>query len=273
MMYDNTQDTVGRAWSTDNTAPNIVNDIPAGTMVFDITGDKVGTVAEYHPQSGYLVVEKGWLFHKDMYVPTTLIARTDADGIYLQVAKGDLQEDQYASPPPMPGTATSTYTADGWQNQGTGVGTTGATYQPSAVSDQTGDLLVPVREEELVAGKTTEEAGRVVIHKDVIEEEQTINVPLRRERVTVERVPSSGDVDPATLDQSAFTEGDIEVPVMRESAVVGKRVAGVETVRVRKDVVTDGQQVSDTVRKERVAVEGVDDQGRAPVDNMVNKQP
>src|SRR5438445_13764515 len=108
-MYDNTRETVDRAWSTDNTAPNILNNIPAGTMVFDSTGDKVGTVAEYQPQSGCLVIEKGWLFRKDIYVPTTLVGCTDADGVYLQVPKHDLQQEQFASPPPPPEPAHCAY--------------------------------------------------------------------------------------------------------------------------------------------------------------------
>ena len=51
-----------------------------------------------------------------------------------------------------------------------------------------------------------------------MEERQTVNVPPRQERVTMERVPFSGD---ATNAADAFTERDIELPVMGEEAVVG----------------------------------------------------
>src|SRR5439155_21708884 len=96
--------------------------------------------------------------------------------------------------------------------------------------------------------------GRVHLHKDVVAEQQTVNVPLQQERVTVERVPVSGQVDATTV-RDAFTEQDLDVPVMGEEAVVGKQVRAVEEVRLRKDAGTETEQVSDTVRKERVTVD------------------
>jgi len=103
----------------------------------------------------------------------------------------------------------------------------------------------------------------------VVTEEQSVNVPLQRERVTVERRPFSGDVDSEDL----FDKADIDVPVMGEKAVVGKRVRGVEEVSVHKDVVTDDDQVGDTVRKERVTVDGADERnavqsGRTTADRV-----
>ncbi len=121
----------------------------------------------------------------------------------------------------------------------------------------TNDVRVPVYEEELVAGKRAEELGRVHLHKEVITEQESIPVTLRREEVTVERVPVTGNVDAATL-QNAFQNEDIEVPVMGEEAVVGKTAREVEEVRLSKQEVQEQQQVTGTVRKERVVVDGVD---------------
>jgi len=133
------------------------------------------------------------------------------------------------------------------------------TNQVDTTTTNDTDIRVPVVEEELVVGKRQEELGRVRIHRDVVEEQQSVDVPLQRERVTVERVAVSGTTDTNLND--AFREQDIDVPVMGEEAVVGKRVHEVEEVRLRKESVTEQQQVSDTVRKERVIVDGVDDQG------------
>ena len=124
----------------------------------------------------------------------------------------------------------------------------------AAATSTDAELRIPVREEELVVGTHQQEEGRVHVRKDVVAEQQTVSVPLRQERVTVERVPLSGD---ASVTTDAFTEQDIEVPVMGEEAIVGKQVRGVEEVRIRKDVVNQQQQVSDTVRKERVVVDDV----------------
>jgi len=140
----------------------------------------------------------------------------------------------------------------------TAAGTATATTAATATATTAEDVRVPVREEELVAGKRQNEIGQVHIHKDVVEEQQTVNVPLQQERVTVERVPVSGEVSAADA-TDAFTERDIDVPVKGEEAVVDKRATVKEEVRLHKDAVTKPQQVSDTVRKERVTVEGADE--------------
>ena len=137
------------------------------------------------------------------------------------------------------------------QSATTRTGGKGAVISGTTASTATGDVRIPVREEELVVGTQVQEEGRVHVHKDVVAEQQTVTVPLQQERVTVERVPLSGNASTA----DAFTEQDIEVPVMGEQAVVGKQVKGVEEVRIHKDVVGQQEQVSGTVRKERVVVD------------------
>jgi len=113
-----------------------------------------------------------------------------------------------------------------------------------------------------VAGTREEEHGRVHLHKEVTAEQESIPVTLRREQVTVERVP----VDQNTMDPNAVTDAfknaDIDVPVMGEEVVAGKQVREVEEVRLRKDAMQTQEQVTDTVRKERVVVDGgVQNQG------------
>jgi uncharacterized protein (TIGR02271 family) len=145
---------------------------------------------------------------------------------------------------------------------------TRAQVSSNAMSEvATGDaanVRIPVREEELVAGKRAQEAGVVHVHKDVIVEEQTVSVPLRQERVTVERVPLD---NAAAADPDAFQERDIDVPVMGEEAVVGKTVRGVEGVVINKDVFTEDRSVRDTVCKERVTVDDSTRTGAAFADS------
>jgi len=122
------------------------------------------------------------------------------------------------------------------------------------------DIRVPVMEEELLVSKTQQKEGRVRLHKEVVEERQTLNVPVSREEAHIERVAVSGNV-PA--DANAFTERDISVPLMGEEVVTAKRAHVVEEVRLRKDQVTETEQVTDSVRKERVVVEGTDTEGKS----------
>ncbi len=120
------------------------------------------------------------------------------------------------------------------------------------------EVRIPVREEELVAGTQVEEQGRVHVHKDVVTEQQTLNVPVQREQVSVERVPVDRAAE--TVDASgAFQEGDIEVPVMGEEVMTSKRAHVVEEVRLHKDTVTEQEQVGGTVRREQVWVEDAPD--------------
>jgi len=122
------------------------------------------------------------------------------------------------------------------------------------------DIRVPVMEEELLVSKTQQEEGRVRLHKEVVEERQTLTVPVSREEVHIERVAVSSNV-PADAD--AFTERDISVPLMGEEVVTAKRAHVVEEVRLRKDQVTQTEQVTDSVRKERVVIEGTDTAGKS----------
>lgn len=238
-------------------------EIASGMTVYDSIGEKVGTVHDYDNQSSFLDVRKGWLFPKDMYVPVNLIDRTTPDGIYLRTTADELKNGNYDQP--VYGQPTTTQYADSTtSNTGTStttaydntsgfVGTArGATGQTVDQKDQ--DIRVPVYEEELIVGKRREEEGRVHIHKDVVEEPRTETVETQHERVRVDRVPLSGKVDSS----DAFQDRDIDVPLYGEEVVVGKQVRGVEEVRLHKDVVTDDEQVTDTVRKERVEVDGVD---------------
>jgi uncharacterized protein (TIGR02271 family) len=124
---------------------------------------------------------------------------------------------------------------------------------------------VPVREEELIARKQQVEEGRVHIHKDVVAEQETINVPVTHEEVRVERVPVEGAAA-SEISPDAFQNRDIDVPLMGET-VTSEKVAHVsEEVHLHKQQVTGQKRVSDTVRKERVRVEGIDGQGDVPLD-------
>src|SRR6187401_3622268 len=60
-------------------------DIITGAEVFGADGDKVGNVAAVYP--GYIVVEKGFFFPTDYYIPRSAVASSDADQVFLNIAK------------------------------------------------------------------------------------------------------------------------------------------------------------------------------------------
>ena len=73
--------------------------IAPGTTVYDVTGDKIGTVQRYDPQANMFMVEKGLIFKKDLYIPTNDIQRAANDGLHLDLSKDDLKGDRFTTPP------------------------------------------------------------------------------------------------------------------------------------------------------------------------------
>ena len=69
-----------------------------GTPVYDVDGDKVGTVADVDPQNNGLIIQKGLFFPKDFTVPMSVVARADADGIYLNVSKDEVTSGNLPTP-------------------------------------------------------------------------------------------------------------------------------------------------------------------------------
>ena len=111
-------------------------------------------------------------------------------------------------------------------------------------------------EEELRVGTTERESGRVRLQKYVVEEEVTKTVPVRREEVRVEREPITDANRGDAVDGPAISEEEHEVVLRAEEAVVDKRTVPKERIRLEKDVTTEDETVSETVRKEQVDVDG-----------------
>jgi uncharacterized protein (TIGR02271 family) len=224
-----------------------------GTDVYDANGDKIGKVQEYNPQANSIVVQKGIIFTKDLYIPLSAIDSRDDNGLYLNLTKDQLKDDRFASPPAYsPGTAATTAT--------TATAATGARDADILNRDER-DVNVPVREEELTVDKERRKVGEARIHKDTVEEQQSVNVPVTQERVTVDRVPVDKDLPPDQMNAANLNDKDISIPVMGEDVVVEKQPRVKEELHIRKEPYTETARVDDTVRKERVRLEGVDDQG------------
>ena len=69
-----------------------------GTPVYDVNGERVGTVSKHNLEGNTLLVSKGIFFHRDLQVPLSAVQRSDARGIYLSVSKDELQHESYAAP-------------------------------------------------------------------------------------------------------------------------------------------------------------------------------
>jgi uncharacterized protein (TIGR02271 family) len=111
-------------------------------------------------------------------------------------------------------------------------------------------------EEELRVGTAERERGRVRLRKWVETEVVEHRVPIRREKVRLEREPITDEnVEPAIAGPE-ISEAEHEVVLREEEPVVEKRVVPKERVRLEKDVETDEARIEEEVRKERIETEG-----------------
>lgn len=109
-----------------------------------------------------------------------------------------------------------------------------------------------LHEERLHVDKERVQTGEVHVDKHVVEEEQSLEVPVEREEVYVERRPVNEETTTGTHN---FTEGeDIHVPVSEERVNVSKKDVVSEEIAVGKNKVQDTEHVSETVRKEEVDI-------------------
>jgi uncharacterized protein (TIGR02271 family) len=108
-------------------------------------------------------------------------------------------------------------------------------------------------EEELSVNKRTQEAGRVKLKKWVETEDVHVTVPVERQMAKVVREPvRDGD----TTGADTFTEGEEEVVLSEEIVDVDKRTVAKERIGLETVTETKNVDVDETVRKERVGVEG-----------------
>jgi len=139
---------------------------------------------------------------------------------------------------------------------------TAAASTASTVAQTTvpkGDTI-EVKEERLHAEKRPVEAGEVRVRKEVHTENKTMEVPVQREEVVIERTPVHGRAATESLAADDLREGEeIRIPVREEQVEVSKDAAVVEEVKVGKRVVEDTKRVSGQVRKEEVKVDQTGD--------------
>jgi len=263
--------------------------IPEGTDVVGSDGDKVGKVVA--AESSYIVVEKGFFFPTDYYIPTNAINTFDGDKVYLTVTKDEalnqgwdqeltssddtVLETQYAR-----GAGAVDNTLEGDRLAGvtpTGLadnvdfGATDTALRDPALYDDTtrvtsdraydttatgvtdtDTLRVPAHEEELTATTRPVERGQVRVDKRIVEEDRAIDVPINEERVTITRRAVDRE---AGVDDLAFQEDTIEIPLRSEEVDVQKRNRVVEEIDIAKDTVQSTKRVADTVRREEVNVD------------------
>jgi len=124
--------------------------------------------------------------------------------------------------------------------------------QGGAYNRETCDAkTMKLHEERLRAHKENVQTGEVTLRKETTIEHKTIEVPVKKEEVVVERRAVGGAVASA----ADLKDGEvIRVPVSEEQVRVEKTPVVTEEVSLKKRVVEDTKKVDADVRKENVKV-------------------
>jgi uncharacterized protein (TIGR02271 family) len=133
---------------------------------------------------------------------------------------------------------------------GADLGSTGRAASAARGSEDS--QTVELREEELRVEKERVKAGEVRLRKEVVTEERSIEVPVTREEVVIERRPAASGRDAS----GSIDEGEeIRIPLMEEEVRVEKTPVVREEVNLKKRQVQDTERVSETVRREEAHIE------------------
>ena len=112
--------------------------------------------------------------------------------------------------------------------------------------------------------------GEVRLRKETITDTQTIQVPVTREELVIERVPVSGEVAAAGTD--AFADQEIRIPLSEERASVDKQAVVQEEIHVGKREVGSTQSFDETVRHEQLKVDDETKSAVLPTDPQTGRK-
>lgn len=116
-----------------------------------------------------------------------------------------------------------------------------------------------LHEERLSVDKNRVQTGEVTVGKHVVEEQQTLEVPVEREEVYVERRPVNEEVHSDTTNltnKGVYDDGEtIHVPVSEERVKVSKKDVVSEEIIVGKRTVQDTELVNENVRHEEADID------------------
>ena len=186
-------------------------------------------------QDKYVLVQKGIINKEKFYIPKDQAESYDGDVLRFRFSKEELS--QYQNEP-----SSSTTSADD------------AFSSDTSEERETNEESIPLTEEKLDVSKKSQE-DEATITKKPVTETKTVEVPLTREEVSIERRPASGQTEAQSPIQS---QQDIKIPVKREEAQVSKKPYVKEEAVVKKKAVTDTKEVTEDVTSEELDTSNVD---------------
>ncbi|WP_378732165.1 PRC and DUF2382 domain-containing protein [Nocardia brasiliensis] len=231
-----------------------------GSAVYDPEGDKIGKVKRIYVDntSGaptWVAVSTG-LFSGDSLVPLAgAELRHDPEALQVRVEKEEVKTAPHLEHDGLISPESERELFDHYHIDPNRAGMELGGRQQMRGGRRPDDAGMVRSEERLAVGKQNEEVGTARLHKYVVTEEQSVNVPTTHEEVRIEREPIT---DPSQVGRADIGEQEREVTLHEERVTVNKEAVPVERVRLAVDEVEDTETVSGTVRKERIETEGVE---------------
>jgi uncharacterized protein (TIGR02271 family) len=109
---------------------------------------------------------------------------------------------------------------------------------------------IPVIKEALKVEKKHVQTGKVIVKKEVIEEDVNYDINLQSEKVKIERIPRNIEVDKSP---DVRKEGNTTIiPVVKE--VIVKKLVLVEEIHLEKWVEERTETISETLREEKIHI-------------------
>ncbi|WP_088008589.1 YsnF/AvaK domain-containing protein [Indiicoccus explosivorum] len=123
--------------------------------------------------------------------------------------------------------------------------------------EETDEERLRLHEERLNVNKEEVQTGEVNVGKHTVEEHQTVEVPVEREEVVVERRPVNEETtDEVGLNDRAYDDNEeIHIPLKEERVEVNKKDVVAEEIVVGKRKVKDTEKIDETVRHEEADIE------------------
>lgn len=110
---------------------------------------------------------------------------------------------------------------------------------PSKKTNGNQEQTLQLREEQLAIKKERVQTGEVKIHKEVVEEQKTFTIPIKREEMVIE----AGD------------EEEFRIPLKEEEVEINKHPVQVNEVSVTKRQIEEMKQIKEKLKKETAHVD------------------
>jgi uncharacterized protein (TIGR02271 family) len=111
--------------------------------------------------------------------------------------------------------------------------------EPFEATNKPTDQTLQLKEEQLDIKKERVQTDEVKIHKEVVEEQKTFTVPIRREEMVIE----------------AGSEEELRIPLKEEEVEISKHPVQINEVSISKQQIKEIEQVKATLKKETAHVE------------------